>query len=39
MGEAVAKGVVANETIGYFMARTFSFLQACGIKADGIRFR
>lgn len=39
VGEAVKTGVINNETIAYFMARTYLFLQQCGIRADGIRFR
>ena len=39
MGEAVQQGVIGSETLGYFMARTYSFLKECGIKAEGIRFR
>ena len=39
MGEAVAQKIVNNETIGYFMARTFLFLKQCGIKPEAIRFR
>lgn len=37
--DAVAKGTINNETIAYFMARTFKFLKAVGIKAEAIRFR
>lgn len=39
IGEAVASGLVGNETIGYFVARTYQFLTSCGIKATAIRFR
>jgi len=39
IGEAVAQGVVANETIAYFMTRTYQFLTYVGIKAEAIRFR
>jgi glycyl-tRNA synthetase len=39
MADAVSQGVIANETIGYFMARTYSFFQKVGIRADAIRFR
>jgi glycyl-tRNA synthetase len=31
--------VIGNETIAYFLARTFLFLKICGINPDGIRFR
>jgi len=37
--EAVAKHVIANETLAYFMARTHLFLLECGIKPEGLRFR
>lgn len=36
---AVAEKVIDNETLAYFMARTFTFLKACGIAESGIRFR
>jgi glycyl-tRNA synthetase len=39
MGDAVSRGVIGNETLGYFMVRTFLFLTDCGIRAEGIRFR
>jgi len=39
IGEAVAKGMVANETLGYFIARTFLFLTSAGIKKEKLRFR
>ena len=31
MGEAVKEGVVNNETLGYFMARTYLFLLRVGM--------
>jgi len=37
--EAVSKGVIGNETLAYFMARTFLFLTINGIQEEGIRFR
>lgn len=37
--EAVAKGVIDNQTLAYFMARTFRFLKACGINEKKVRFR
>eukprot|EP00331_Platyophrya_macrostoma_P005885 CAMPEP_0176424526 /NCGR_PEP_ID=MMETSP0127-20121128/10881_1 /TAXON_ID=938130 /ORGANISM="Platyophrya macrostoma, Strain WH" /LENGTH=620 /DNA_ID=CAMNT_0017805583 /DNA_START=110 /DNA_END=1972 /DNA_ORIENTATION=+ len=37
IGEAVAKKIVDNETLGYFIARVQLFLQACGVKY--VRFR
>ena len=36
---AVASGVIGNETLGYYMARTAQFLWALGIKPEGLRFR
>jgi len=38
-GEAVSTGLINNETLAYFMARTQLFLIAVGIKADRLRFR
>lgn len=39
MGEAVEKGLVANETLGYFMARIQLFLKKVGIDEKRLRFR
>jgi len=39
VGEAVSKGIIANETLGYFVGRTYLFLLAAGIKKDRLRFR
>lgn len=39
VGEAVASGMVNNETLGYFLARTALFLWKIGIKPDLVRFR
>ena len=39
LGQAVELKVIDNETLAYFMARTFQFLTSVGIHADGIRFR
>jgi len=36
---AVEQKAICNETLAYFMARTFRFLKACGVRADKIRFR
>jgi len=38
-GEAVAQGVIGNETLAYFMCRTSMFLIDCGIKPEKLRFR
>jgi glycyl-tRNA synthetase len=39
IGAAVARGLVNNQTLGYFMARTAQFLHALGINPAGLRFR
>ncbi|KAL1674336.1 hypothetical protein EV122DRAFT_269533 [Schizophyllum commune] len=39
IGEAVDQGVVANETLGYFMARIHTFLLKIGINPQRLRFR
>lgn len=39
IGEAVSSGLVANETLGYFMTKIQKFLLTIGIHFDGLRFR
>uniref|UniRef100_A0A0G4HU21 glycine--tRNA ligase n=1 Tax=Chromera velia CCMP2878 TaxID=1169474 RepID=A0A0G4HU21_9ALVE len=39
IGEAVEKKVIDNETLGYFLARTYLFLTGAGIQREGLRFR
>lgn len=39
MGEAVKGGIINNETLAYFMARTALFMYRIGIKPEGLRFR
>lgn len=39
IGDAVAKGLVANETLGYFMARIQSFMTKAGVDPTKLRFR
>mmetsp|Transcript_101026 Transcript_101026/g.175396 ORF Transcript_101026/g.175396 Transcript_101026/m.175396 type:complete len:706 (-) Transcript_101026:228-2345(-) len=39
IGEAVANGIVDNETLGYYMIRTYMFLLGVGIKREHCRFR
>ena len=39
VGEAVAKGIVDNETLGYFLARIYLFLQKIGVDPKRTRFR
>ncbi|KAH0476597.1 MAG: hypothetical protein KVP17_001313 [Porospora cf. gigantea B] len=37
--EAVSRGVVSNESLAYFMGRTYLFLCAMGIQTEGLRYR
>lgn len=39
VGEAVDKGVIANATLGYFLARIYLFLVRIGITPERLRFR
>ncbi|XP_017784623.1 PREDICTED: glycine--tRNA ligase isoform X2 [Nicrophorus vespilloides] len=39
IGDAVEKGLVANETLGYFMARIQMFLIQSGVETTKLRFR
>lgn len=39
VGEAVEKGVVDNQTLGYFLARIYLFLTKIGIDPERLRFR
>ena len=39
IGEAVDAGVVANQTLGYFLARIYLFLVKIGINPKRLRFR
>uniref|UniRef100_A0A915DJI2 glycine--tRNA ligase n=1 Tax=Ditylenchus dipsaci TaxID=166011 RepID=A0A915DJI2_9BILA len=39
IGEAVRQGIVDNETLGYYMARTHLFLETVGVHKDKLRFR
>ncbi|CAK9320823.1 unnamed protein product [Citrullus colocynthis] len=39
LGEAVAKGAVNNETLGYFIGRVYLFLTRLGIDKSRLRFR
>ena len=39
VGDAVSKGIIANETLGYFIARCHLFLMAIGIDSARLRFR
>ena len=39
VGDAVGKGIIANETLGYFLARVQLFLLKIGIDPKRLRFR
>ncbi len=39
VGDAVAAGVIANETLGYFVARIHQFLVKIGVDPARLRFR
>lgn len=39
VGEAVEKGTIANQTLGYFVARIYQFLVKIGINPERLRFR
>lgn len=39
LGEAVTQGIVANETLAYFIGRCYQFMTAVGIDSDRCRFR
>ncbi|CAI7833256.1 unnamed protein product [Closterium sp. NIES-53] len=39
LGDAVEKGIINNETLGYFIGRTFLFLSRLGIDPQRLRFR
>ena len=39
IGDAVEKGIIANQTLGYFVARTQLFLEKIGINPAKLRFR
>lgn len=39
IGDAVSQGVIANETLGYFVARIYAFLTKIGINEKRLRFR
>ncbi|CAI9099756.1 OLC1v1036620C1 [Oldenlandia corymbosa var. corymbosa] len=39
IGEAVKKGIVNNETLGYFIGRVYLFLTRLGIDKERLRFR
>lgn len=39
IGDAVAEGIIANETLGYFIGRTNMFVEKIGMKMQHVRFR
>jgi len=39
VGDAVAAGTIANETLGYFIARTDMFAEKMGLTLEHVRFR
>lgn len=39
VGDAVRSGLINNETLGYFIVRTYAFLVSLGINKDLVRFR
>jgi len=39
LGEAVAQGLIDNESLGYFIGRTFLFLTSIGVDPARLRFR
>jgi len=39
VGEAVGKGIIANETLAYFIGRTYLFCLKIGLNPDRVRFR
>jgi glycyl-tRNA synthetase len=38
-GEAVGRGVIAHQTLAYYVARTYQFLLAVGVSPERLRFR
>lgn len=38
-GQAVERGVIAHETLAYYVARTYQFLLAVGVSPERLRFR
>ena len=39
LGDALAQGILENETIAYFIGRVFTFMTAVGIDPNRMRFR
>jgi glycyl-tRNA synthetase len=38
-GEAVERGIIAHQTLAYYVARTYQFLLTVGVSPDRLRFR
>jgi glycyl-tRNA synthetase len=38
-GEAVDRGIIAHQTLAYYVARTYQFLLTVGVSPDRLRFR
>mmetsp|Transcript_71485 Transcript_71485/g.115343 ORF Transcript_71485/g.115343 Transcript_71485/m.115343 type:complete len:686 (+) Transcript_71485:119-2176(+) len=39
VGDAVSSGLINNETLGYFIVRTYLFLTSVGVSKEFVRFR
>ena len=39
LGDAVARGIIANETLAYFIGRTWLFFKRVGVNPQRMRFR
>lgn len=39
LGDAVTQGIIANQTLAYFIGRTWLFFQRAGIDPARMRFR
>lgn len=39
VGEAVERGIIAHETLAYYVARTYQFLIEAGLSRERLRFR
>ena len=39
LGDAVTQGIIANETLAYFIGRTYLFCTKIGLNPDRVRFR
>ena len=39
LADALAQGIIANETLAYFLARTYLFMVKVGVNPERMRFR